>query len=138
MPHSLRRFLLARARAVMARRAPDFEIGPAGDPYMQRWWLLPRNRAFNVYLHRMLHDDDDRALHDHPWPSLSLMLDGRIIEHFSTDPADGGWLECRWLLAGDVVWRPARFAHRLVIPSPPAITVFITGPRLREWGFWCP
>lgn len=22
--------------------------------------------------------------------------------------------------------------------ATPAITLFITGPRVREWGFWCP
>jgi len=56
------------------RRPPDFVIGPPDDPYMRRWWLLPRNRVLNVYLHHVRHDDDDRALHDHPWASLSILL----------------------------------------------------------------
>jgi hypothetical protein len=43
-------------------RAPDFIIGGAERPYMLRWFLLPRNEVFNIYYHRILRDDDDRAL----------------------------------------------------------------------------
>jgi len=45
----------------------------------------------------------------------------------------------------DIPWlwpvvRPANgYAHRLVIPEgESAWTLFITGPRGRHWGFWCP
>jgi hypothetical protein len=42
-------------------------------------------------------------------------------------------------LAGDVVGRGPRAAHRLeVLPREPATTIFITGPILRSWGFHCP
>jgi hypothetical protein len=50
-------------------------------PYLTRWHVLPRNKWFNIYLHRFLHGDDDRALHDHPWRSASLILEGRYTEH---------------------------------------------------------
>lgn len=41
---------------------------------------------------------------------------------------------------GDVVYRGARFAHRLYLPGEikEAWTLFITGPRIRTWGFYCP
>lgn len=52
-------------------------------PYLTRWHLIPRNRWFNLYLHKFVHGDDERALHDHPWPSASLILGGRYIEHTS-------------------------------------------------------
>ena len=52
-------------------------------PYLTRWHLIPRNRWFNLYLHKFVHGDDERALHDHPWPSASLILEGRYIEHTS-------------------------------------------------------
>jgi hypothetical protein len=58
-------------RNLRPERDPDFIIG--NPPYMLRWWLLPRNPTFNVYYHRILRDDDDRALHDHPWPSFSRL-----------------------------------------------------------------
>ena len=67
------KFIRGRALKLIWHREPDFLIGPSkDDPYMMRWWWLPRNRFLNVYVHVVRHDDDDRALHDHPWPSLSL------------------------------------------------------------------
>lgn len=114
----------------MIRRKPDFVIGDPTDPYMLRWWLIPRNRWFNVYLHHMRKDDDDRALHDHPWSSLSICIGGRLREHLRDRlPREIG--------VGRVVFRRAKFAHRLEIIRP-AWTIFITGPRVREWGFYCP
>ncbi|MGH8074261.1 MAG: hypothetical protein ACREO4_09325 [Lysobacter sp.] len=52
-------------------------------PYLTRWHVIPRNPWFNIYLHYFEHGDDDRALHDHPWRSWSLLLDGRYREHTS-------------------------------------------------------
>jgi hypothetical protein len=52
-------------------------------PYLTRWHLIPRNRWLNLYLHKFVHGDDERALHDHPWASASLILEGRYIEHTS-------------------------------------------------------
>lgn len=110
-------------------REPDFVIG--NPPYMLRWWLLPRNDVFNVYYHRILKDDDDRALHDHPWPSFSVMVRGRLRE--ITEQG------ARIVTAGDCVYRGPEMAHRLeLVDGAPAETLFITGPRVREWGFHCP
>jgi hypothetical protein len=111
-------------------RQPHFVIG--GDrPYLLRWWLIPRNPVVNVFLHKFLRDDDDRALHDHPWPSVSLMLAGGLIEHTTKG--------ARVIGPGRVVFRVATFRHRVeLVDGRPAWTLFITGPKLREWGFWCP
>lgn len=59
-------------------RKPDFVIGDLSNPYLLRWWVIPRNRFFNVYLHKFLRDDDDRALHDHPWWSMSIILSSTL------------------------------------------------------------
>ena len=40
-----------------------------GKNYLSRWHIIPRNRYFNIYLHKFVGSDDDRALHDHPWRS---------------------------------------------------------------------
>ena len=112
------------------KRPPDFVIGGVDDPYMLRWYLLPRNRWFNIYLHKFLRSDDDRALHDHPWPSLSLVLCGCGIEHRKNGP--------RVFRAGDVIFRGPRFAHQIEIVNGPIWTLFIRGPKVREWGFHCP
>ena len=96
-------FALLRRR-IADRRAPDLVIGGAADPYLRRWYVLPRNPVLNVYLHHFLRSDDDRALHDHPWVNASVLLDGDYVEVLATrgyagkqgrivivDEAEGGW-----------------------------------------------
>lgn len=112
----------------IAQRPPDFTIGEPHRPYMLRWWLVPRNRWFNVYLHCILRSDDERALHDHPWANCSIVLAGWYTEVF------GDRIERR--RRGAVVFRKATTPHRLVVLSP-CWTLFLTGPKVREWGFWC-
>jgi len=113
------------------RRDPDFVIGDSDNPYLRRWWLVPHNEGCNVYLHEINRSDDDRALHDHPWDNTSQLLLGSYIEH-----TPEGLFKRE---AGDVVHRKATDAHRLeVIPGQSAISLFMTGPKLREWGFHCP
>lgn len=129
---SLANILIAPA----LRRAPDFIIGGAERPYLLRWWLIPRNPVFNVYLHCFLRSDDDRALHDHPWISLSVILRGQYTEH---EIAAGGINVKNVRTAGQ--WRLRRsgkMAHRIELTDGPCWTLFVTGPRYREWGFHCP
>jgi hypothetical protein len=66
------------ADQLMASREPDFIIG---DNYLRRWWVIPRNREVNVYLHEINKSDDDRAFHDHPWTNTSFLIRGSYIEH---------------------------------------------------------
>lgn len=137
LAHWLARRLIRRA----LRRSPDFVIGGADSPYLRRWWLWPRNRWCNAYLHQLLRDDDDRALHDHPWANLTLVLLGSYVEVMPL--ARTRWplerrLMVRTRLAGEVVVRRATAPHRLMVPAGPCWTLFLTGPRVREWGFWCP
>ena len=130
---------LKKANKIIDSRPPDFVIGPKEDPYMLRWWAIPRNKYFNIYLHKIRHDDDDRALHDHPWPSLSLCVSGTMIEHY-TSP-NGAYPRKREISAGEWIYRGQNFAHRLCVKQPvqdDIITIFMTGPRVREWGFHCP
>lgn len=118
----------AWAESLMASRAPDFVIG---DDYLRRWYVIPRNGWSNIYLHDIRRSDDDRALHDHPWRNTSLLLLGSYIEH----TPEGSFTRT----AGDVISREAEALHRLeVIPGERAISLFMTGPKVREWGFDCP
>lgn len=118
------------AASLMARE-PDFMIGEPERPYLRRWWVIPRNESCNVYLHEILRSDDDRALHDHPWANTSMLLDGRYVEHNH----EGSFLR----EAGWVGSRPAEAAHRLeILPGERAVSLFFTGPKIREWGFLCP
>lgn len=123
----------AWARGIMQVREPDFIIG---DNYIKRWWVVPRNDMSNLYLHWMTGDDDDRALHDHPWQNTSIILAGGYVE---ITPA--GSFERK---PGEVVKREAADAHRLVLHRDdagkpiPALTLFATGQWERDWGFHCP
>jgi hypothetical protein len=121
----------AWAEELMASRPCDFPIGGDVDPYILRWWVIPRNPWSNQYLHDIRRSDDDRALHDHPWPNTSFLIFGSYIEH----TPEGSFVR----KAGDVIFRPASAFHRLeVIPGQRAISLFTTGPKVREWGFACP
>lgn len=126
---------------------PHFLIGDPQRPYVRRWYVLPRNPLLNVYLHQFLRDDDDRALHDHPWPSVSLLLKGSYVEQrFLADFIDGysGGRTMeetfkRTYRRGSVIFRRSTHTHRIELPDGrPAWTLFITGPVVREWGFHCP
>lgn len=147
----------------MDLRIPPNEAIPV---YMQRWWRIPRNWATNVYFHIVRRSDDDRALHDHPWLSLSLVLDGGYHEH---EIKEGGIHTRTWYGPGAMRFRwHGRKAHRLELKRVgmsdlvreighwpigkteeltlgpdglvelPATTIFITGPVLRRWGFHHP
>lgn len=127
--------LASRLIAISTTRPPDFVIGNPSQPYLKRWWLIPRNRYFNIYLHQFLRSDEDRALHDHPWANISILLRGSYIEHTIKD---GGIKQAKKLRAGDIRIRPSgRFAHRIEVDYP-CWTLFITGMAYRQWGFHCP
>lgn len=141
-------------------RAPDFTIGGKDNPYLHRWWLIPRNKLFNIYLHKIVRDDDDRALHDHPWFNVSIILKGSYIEVHPSKvqlrayrkwkgDLHGAYLGC---LTHDIpghrllrtlrkrfsiVFRRPTAMHRLEVYNGPVWTLFITGPVVREWGFHC-
>lgn len=122
--------------AIEKRKATPQERPEQHLGYLLRWWLIPRNRWFNVYVHLFLRSDDDRALHDHPWPSMSILLRNAYTEHTI---AAGGIHRREVLAAGQVRLRPSgSFAHRVELHDGPCWTLFITGPRYRAWGFHCP
>lgn len=138
---------------------PDFVITNPKGVYLRRWFItrwtsdahpLKPKRLPNVMLHNMQQSDDDRALHDHPWDNISIVLWGGYIEHaFERLPIEG--IELPRVIQkrrrfGSVIYRKAELAHRLeLIPrwkymnSPavrPCWTIFITWRKRREWGFW--
>jgi hypothetical protein len=116
---------------LMLERQPDFLIGPADAPYLRRWWVIPRNEMSNVYLHEILRSDDDRALHDHPWQNTSVLLVGSYVEH----TPEGSFVR----EPGSIVHRQATDCHRLEVNrGARVVSLFITGPKVRDWGFHCP
>lgn len=125
----------------MRRREPDKIIGGEDNPYLLRWHLVERNRESNVYAHEFRRSDDDRAHHDHPWESCSIVLFGRYFEH----AVEAGGIHVRKLRnAGDVISRSATAAHRIELLEEDRArglyprTLFLTGAVVRDWGFHCP
>lgn len=138
-------------------REPDFIIGGRAHPYLLRWYLTPWRRWHrearekptawrrikgwlgfvlpSVYLHCFLRSDDDRALHDHPWFWCSILLQGRYIEH--TIRAGGVHVRQERVAPSLKLSSPWR-AHRVELNDGMCWTLFLIGPRMREWFFHCP
>ncbi len=139
------RNLLRKICRIFNREA-DYAIGGRENPYMLRWFVIPRNPLFNIYLHKFLRDDDDRAMHDHPWWFATIMLRGSYKEwrlghkwnHQVVIP------EITTRRAPSIAFRRATSQHRIELlrdkfgNSIPCWTLVFTGPRIREWGFHCP
>lgn len=112
-----------------------------GEDYLYRWHIIPRNRWFNIYLHKFVGGDDDRALHDHPFDSFSIRLKGEAWEAVLQDDDYVGIPLTRtvWRKLPRFAYRPATFLHRIHLQAgaKPVWTLFITGRRKRDWGFLC-
>jgi len=107
----------------MIGRAPVLRV----RGYLLRWRMFPRNRWCNAYLHRF-RDSDDPVPHDHPYRNVSVILAGRYLEHYQ----DGTAALRR---PGSFVVRGSHMTHWLEVIDGPVWSVFIHGPRIREWGF---
>lgn len=124
------------------RLSPDLEIADGDDGvYLYRWHLVPRNSYGNVYLHVQTASDPARPLHDHPWDNISIILAGgyeEIMPHW-TDESRGRETFSLLRQTGEVIKRKAANKHRLVLPAnqPYSMSLFVTGPVIREWGFRC-
>lgn len=129
----------------LIHREPGLYIGGLDNPYLLRYYLIPRNPYFNVYLHEFLRSDDDRALHDHPWWFVPIVLKGGYWEHRE------GSSVVKWRGSPSIAVRKADTAHRVELDwypgiwdvnehssEKPAWTLIFTGPKIREWGFKCP
>lgn len=114
------------------KRPPDEIIG---TDYLHRWHLVPRNRLCNVYLHCFVGSDKREELHDHPWWSVSVLLRGGMIEVMPA-PVTRGWQYWKRIKRWWPVVRGPKHAHRIIVDVTPTWTIFITGPKVREWGFW--
>jgi hypothetical protein len=112
--------------------------GPHGtEPYLIRYSIFTCS-LFAIKLHRIL-QSDDACLHDHPWAFISFILCGGYVEespHHSTIGSNKhSWK--RLYGPGCILYRPARWAHRLEIFQP-ATTLVITFKKTRQWGFFTP
>ena len=120
----LTKLLLKLITNTMRHRPYDFLVD---HDYMERWFIIPRNRFFNIYAHRFIGSDAPTP-HDHPWFSLGWILSGQYVEHTPSGQSIKK--------AGSITLRAPSSLHWIEIDKP-VITLFITGPRWRKWGFLC-
>ena len=125
--------LLVTLKATIRQTEPQRLYRRDGSTYLERWYLH-KNPSGGVYLHHFIRSDDDTP-HDHPRRSVSLMLAGRYIEWIRNSD---GTMRLERHAAGDVIFRRATTVHRIELPDgEDAWTLFIVGPRVRDWGFVC-
>ncbi len=137
-----------------ARKTPYVHLGD----YMSRWWVVPYKHEhpllfkktpfkwvlqyFNVAIrvHEIRKSDSDRAMHNHPWNYVSIILKGGYYEitprvTAKDDPQD---TVAVYHGPGSILFRRARSLHRLELPSlgaNEATTLFITFKWRQVWGF---
>lgn len=124
----LSRFYL-RGRPRMPDGSEPFD--EAGNPYPQAIWP----KGWSAMVHRFHESDAPGALHNHPWEwGASLILAGGYCEHRRV--GDGVVLQD--FLAGDHnVLRQDTF-HRVELHGDECWTLFVTGAKVDDWGFWLP
>lgn len=134
------------------------------DPYLIRWYVFKTKRV-TLFIHKFVRSDEDRALHDHPWPFLVIPIWRGYWEH-SYRPShydEAGQIEYaaenvrrRVLPIIGTRYRSALYRHRVellkdqpsfrgaieddLLPPPelPAWSLFFHFKREREWGFHPP
>lgn len=133
--YNIRRKIKNYFLRIADKRDPDFIIENKNGIYLSRWWIIPRNAYFNIYLHKFTDSDEDRAPHDHMYMNVSYLIQGVYVEHIRQQ--DGTSIKSL-RYSGDLLIRPSgKIAHRIELIGKETWTLFITGPRYREWGFWC-
>jgi quercetin dioxygenase-like cupin family protein len=158
LPRWLVRFLSDRLME-RAKKTPYTHL----DGYMNRYWLVPyvdkpaeftdatfsenvgavtwrrpiakllQKAGIAIRVHEILRSDDDRALHNHPWGYVTIILEEGYYE--ITEDHYGERSER--MLPGRVLFRKAGDSHRLVLTEGTvARTLFITGRWQHGWGFF--
>jgi hypothetical protein len=117
-------------------RKPDLIVNHPADPnkvYLKRWWIIPRNKYFNIYLHNFLASDDP-IYHDHPWWSIGILVKGNYYEHRPKDGID----ERKYFRRFIPKFRGKNYRHWLELHNGPVWSIFLTGAVKKSWGFFCP
>lgn len=97
---------------------------------------LFKSKHFNIYLHRLSAPGWHPECHDHPWSFLAILLWRGYLERttYMVTPETSGIKDTRkW--PGQILWRPATFAHNVITPYGVSWSLILTGPVERKWGF---
>lgn len=107
-----------------------------GLPYLERYYILHSDRFKwipGIYLHKFISSDEDPELHDHPWcTSLSFILTGGYREERRV----GENVVTYNVLPGHFNMIKKSTFHRIDLLDKYAWTLFCSGNREQDWGFW--
>ncbi len=144
--------MIARALQIVARLLPLREIRDEGGTlYLSRYRIVGSMTGrhpwfpFTAYLHRFHRPDQDRDLHNHPWPwAVSLVLVGgyREIRHVPGSVPSRLLNQptlSRWLTAGMLNVLHGNTFHRVAELAPEETwTLFLVARKVQAWGYDVP
>lgn len=109
-----------------------------GSPYLTRI-LLPRVFGVRPMIHKFHRPDGDRALHNHPWTwMVSVILRGSYTEERRLEPEEINGTDAPATQTRRVRWFNVltdKTFHRVAELHGEVWSLFITGPRVQDWGF---
>lgn len=120
--------------------------GDGDSPYLTRFTVFG-SRWGSLYVH-IFHRSDADDMHDHPWPFVSLIVWRGYVEEtplrlfgmsesaaLSIAPEQAPERKRVW--PGMLLFRRAQHIHRVeLVNGRPAVSLVLTGPVQRKWGFW--
>jgi hypothetical protein len=122
------------------RKHFDFkEIGwtEIGEQFTR--YQIFKSRWLNVYLHELSAPTWHPECHDHPWSFVAVLLWRgyleRVHRRVAAWPSSYVVTEDVRRYPGQILWRPATFAHNVITPYGKSWSLIFTGPKSREWGF---
>lgn len=100
----------------------------AGKLHFKRWRLLT-TPWFDVNLHGIYKEDQDKHLHNHPWNILTIILYG-----FYTEELEDKKEVLRWPFS--VAYRDKSQFHKIqMLHSKVVYTLAITSKGTSDWGY---
>ena len=115
-----------------------FDIRKGDDIYLTRLTVL-RTPWFQVLLHWINKPDSDHGMHDHPWWFMGFVINGEYIEQRASVHPDG-FEHCLRNLSYKTVrfliWNPKSRAHKINMTHGRVVTLLLTGPKTKSWGFY--
>lgn len=113
-------------------------------PLLTRYYLTP-DWPIAIYLHQFHASDEDRALHDHPYSFITILLSSGYWEHVPIIGArwnaeKGDWVDVEavqrvWRCRFSILFRRAEHKHRVELETAPTWTMVIRFKKRRLWGF---
>lgn len=131
-----------------------FTVGNPDCPIMKRLTIVRIPWLGSVRIHRFMPNADDRDVHDHPWNFLTFVLFGHYEDRRICDACEGtgrsydevdlyacpgcggrGIVLRELMTVGKVRYRSATHQHITHVGPRGCLTVVLTGPVIRDWGF---